>query len=188
ATQVGKTPEQVAQELAVAQALFPIFLANPTNFDQQNLNVNPQNQPTKSGSVGSSQVFAGGSQTPIDYGNHNDNGTPGQPGTGPDFHTTQDPGTGGTTTTPTPPTATTQVVLHTNAAPLVVADTDTTHLKEAGGLFQPGVSKSVANITMTDIDGTVTYDTAALLALGSGWTLLSAGKYAHAGTYGTAVL
>lgn len=184
ATQTGKTPEQIAQELAVAQALFPIYLANPANFDQQNQNVNPQNQPTKSGSVGSSEVFAGGSQTPIDNGIHN-NGTPGQQNSGPDFHTTQDPGTGGSTDQGTPG-ETTQVTLHNNAAPLVIADTNTTHLKEAGNFFQPGVSTSVANITKTDIDGTVTYDVAALLA--AHWVLVSTGVYALDGHYGTATL
>jgi hypothetical protein len=41
--QLNKTPEQIAQELAIAQVLFPVFLANPANFQQ-----NPQDPQPKS--------------------------------------------------------------------------------------------------------------------------------------------
>ena len=55
AQQTNKTPEQIAQELQIAQILFPIFLANPANFANQFL----QDQGTKSGGIH-------GSGTPFD--------------------------------------------------------------------------------------------------------------------------
>ena len=188
ATQVGKTPEQIAQELSVAQALFPIFLANPANFDQQNLNVNPQDQPTKSGSVGSSQVFAGGSQTLFDQGAGN-NGTPNQNNPSPEFNTHTDPGPG-LPGDHTPQLPVTNVTLHTNAAPSIFADVAPPHLVEAAtvgpGHVTPGTSTSVAHLFKSDIDGTVSYNVAALLA--AGWVLQSTGVYAKDGQYGKAVL
>ena len=177
AQQLDKTPDQIAQELAVAQALFPIFLANPTNFNSPN--VTPQNTPTKSGSVGSSETFGGSQQNLTDPGSHNsDTGShtgdpppPTPPNNGAPNPPPTDPGPGAPS--------------HTNFAPSIFGDPNPPHLVEAAN-GNPGVQTSVDILHTADIDGTVRYDTDALLA--NGWHSSGGVIYTKAGLYGTATL
>jgi VCBS repeat-containing protein len=180
AQQLDKSPEQVQQELAIAQMLFPIFLSNPANFlTNPNPNVNPNDLQPKKGAVGSGGY--------LDYQGHS---TGLGDVAGLNVQTTlvnetvtveiiRDNGS-----VPETVTQTVQVPLPNNFAPLITGDTPP-HLKEDPSNFENG-STSVAQLTKSDIDGTATYDVAALLA--AGWTDNHNGTFSKDGQYGTATL
>src|SRR5205085_1757330 len=70
AQQLNKTPEQIAQELAVAQVLFPVFLANPANFSTNPQDPQPKgpgDQHGSSGSVGGSTVALTDGKTGVTF-------------------------------------------------------------------------------------------------------------------------
>jgi len=174
AQQINKTPEQVAMELAIAQNLFPVFLANPANFQSQN----PQDQQPKSPSTpGSSSSPPGGStpglpdtsppnQVPGNGGPGQNGGTPGGTGGG-------DPGNGPI------------VHLPGNLSPAVFADAPP-DLNEAVTEGDPGASQSTAQIVKVDPDGEVSYNVVALV--GAGWIALGGGVFRKDGAYGSAYL
>src|SRR5262249_55782651 len=133
AQQLNKTPEQIAQELAVAQVLFPVYLANPANF------ANPQDQQPKSGTqhgsggdVGGSTVTRSDGVTGVTITNNNNNGN--------------NNGNNNNNTT-------TITFQHQNALPFVTVDSPD-HLVEkitAGDLPEvPGAPTSVAHIFKVD--------------------------------------
>ncbi|KQW23053.1 hypothetical protein ASC80_06970 [Afipia sp. Root123D2] len=72
----------------------------------------------------------------------------------------------------------------TNDAPMVSASTPV-HLVEATSA-DPGTASSVAALSLSDIDGTATYDTARLNV--DGWINHPDGTFSKAGNYGTATL
>jgi len=186
AQQTQKSPAEVAQELSVAQALFPIYLANPANFGNQN--VAPQNvQPQSPGdSHGSPGLPGGGSTQPLpdphsgyipmpDNGGGNSGG--GGNHNGPIQITTDSNGDIHVVFTP-----------EQNLPPSVFASQPNHHLKEAAP-GNPGVSSATAHIVKVDLNGnsTVTYDIAALVA--AGWCAgAAAGTYVKHGQYGSATL
>jgi Ca2+-binding RTX toxin-like protein len=179
ATQLDKTPEQVQIELGIAQVLFPIFLSNPANFLTNPNNINPNDLQPKNGIHGSSGY--------LDYHGHGED-----LGVVDTLHVRpyltvaetiiiQVTDQNGITQTST---ETIPVTLPSNLLPLINVDTPP-HLVEAAG-FDFGVRTSTANITKSDIDGTASYDTAALLA--DHWIDLGNGIYSKLGIYGAATL
>ena len=179
AQQLDKTPEQVQIELGIAQVLFPIFLSNPSNFLTNPNNVTPDDLQPKKGIHGSSGY--------LDYHGHGED-----LGVVDALHVrpyltvaetiiiqvTDQNGITQTTTQTIP------VTLPSNLSPLVNVDTPP-HLVEAAG-FDFGVRTSTAKVTKSDIDGTASYDTGALLA--DHWIDLGNGIYSKLGTYGAATL
>lgn len=164
---VQKTPEMVQQELAIAQMLFPIFLANPANF---NNNQQPDLQP-RSGSTGTSEVFStahGLDDQPTKIITETIGGVithPGQPDT-------------------VIPTQHIDVVVHVNQAPLINIDSGPHLIEAANG--NAGVATSIEQVIKSDLDGTASYDTAALAA--DHWDDLGNGIFAKLGAYGAASL
>ncbi|MEH2704060.1 VCBS repeat-containing protein [Bradyrhizobium elkanii] len=85
-------------------------------------------------------------------------------------------------------TTTLTVTIHgSNDNPTVSALVDH-NLVEAGGVANGtlGTATATATITKGDVDGTASYDTAALTS--DGWTDAGSGNWTKAGTYGTATL
>src|SRR4029079_13733857 len=80
--------------------------------------------------------------------------------------------------------STTVTLPDNNLSPLVDVDTPRCLVEESW--FDCAVGTSTAHVTKSDIDGTVSYDTAALLS--GGWIDLGNGIYSKLGAYGTATL
>jgi VCBS repeat-containing protein len=72
-----------------------------------------------------------------------------------------------------------------NDAPAVSAGTQSNAIVEAGAAG-PGTPAATVTLTKSDLDGTATYDAAALLA--GGWAALPGGLFSRAGARGTATL
>ncbi|MGE8107088.1 beta strand repeat-containing protein, partial [Allorhizobium sp. NPDC080224] len=75
-------------------------------------------------------------------------------------------------------------VTGTNDGPTVSASTPA-HLIEAG-YQEPGIASSSATLTLGDVDGTASYNAAALSS--DGWTSGNGGNWSKAGVYGVATL
>ena len=185
ASQIDKTPNQIVQELAVAQALFTIFVANPANFINQPVNpqdlqpknnppVNPQDLQLKSGTNvrgefdgGSSQSTAGG----LGIG-HNPVSPPplGPPPLRDGSDRIIDP---------------INFHLTNNGAPSIFSDRPE-HLVEAIRFGRAGSPTAIAHIFKIDLDGQVYYDTDALIS--SGWMDLGYGIFSKRGSYGIVTL
>ena len=176
ATQTGKTQEQVAGELAVAAELFPIFLANPQNFNNQNPAPQDIQPKAPTGTHGSSSPPSGGStQTFSDTNIDSSDGGTDQNHKPPDITNTTD-ASGKPTIT---------VTIHSNSAPSVFANVPQ-HLIEDVTHGDQGVATSISHITKVDLDGNVSYDTNILI--GAGWISGEGGIFTKQGTYGVAEL
>jgi VCBS repeat-containing protein len=173
ANQLNKTPEQIALELNVAANLFPIFLANPANFNNQP--INPQDLQPKSGPHGSGGLQGGGSQQNNGSGGSG-NSSGGSSGSG---------GNGGTGGTGSGGGTSNDNTRH-NLAPSIFADVTPPHLVEAISLGSPGAPTATAHLYKADSDGVVSYNTYAML--NSGWVFLGNGIYSQLGVYGAASL
>jgi VCBS repeat-containing protein len=164
---VNKTPEIIQQELAIAQVLFPIFLANPINLT--NLQ-QPDLQPHAATALTGSEIFGGTKFITESLSVYT---TPLPP----------TPGVNQPTQSVLPPTIV-QVVVPANFPPLINIDSSP-HLLEATPV-NPGVNTSTALVIKSDLDGTASFDTAALLA--DHWDNLGNGIYSKLGNFGAATL
>jgi VCBS repeat-containing protein len=164
---VGKTPEIIQQELAIAQVLFPIFLNNPINLT--NLQ-QPDLQPHAGTALTSSELFGG---TKFITESLTVFTTPAPPA----------PGVTQPTQTVVPPTVV-QVVVPANFSPLINIDS-ASHLLEASPA-NAGVDTATSLVIKSDLDGTAAFDTAALGA--DHWDNLGNGIYGKLGSYGAATL
>ena len=164
---INKPPEVVQQELAIAQIMFPMFLALAINTaDAQHLQ---DLLPHLASVYTNSEIFT---DTKTITETVSLVITPTQPQHGP----------------PLPdiviPTTTVQFIVPANFPPLINIDSSPHLIEAANG--NPGIDTSVAPVIKSDLDGTASYDTAALAA--DHWDDLGNGIFSKLGSYGAATL